>query len=401
VQTPMTITRKLGFGGLALIAAFGATSMDAVSGAHLALAQTSPSLKDALQGEAKEHFEAGSKAYKARNWIVAEKLFLQAYSESNNPRVLYNIAVCQKEQGQFARAVGTLRQVPLAGELQDAAFLMRVSDSIGALQKETAELRLSVFQEGTAVKVDGQPAVVSNQASIFLVDAGTHKITIERKGYRAASVERTFARGEPQDVDGTLQRMEVPVHLTIGDNQNGKLFIDGEDRGSLPWAGLLPTGMHAFRVEAKGYKPETKELDLNESGVDMNFVLKSIEPLATLRVSCDRPDCSIFLDDKLVGTGSFSGRIRTGEKRLRFSAPDFDSKLVEVALREGESRDLQVSLQGKKSGISPWVWIVSGAVVAAGATTTGVILATRSTTYSGAAPGTIAPNFIAAGRKPF
>ncbi|MBL0197056.1 MAG: hypothetical protein IPQ09_23080 [Myxococcales bacterium] len=52
----------------------------------------------------------------AGNWGAARTEFLDVYNESKNPRVLFNVAICEKNTGQYARAIATL-----SGELAEAA----------------------------------------------------------------------------------------------------------------------------------------------------------------------------------------------------------------------------------------------------------------------------------------
>jgi hypothetical protein len=358
-------------------------------------------LRDALAPQDREAFDRASNDYRNKKWSEAEAGFTKVYDASKETRVLYNVAVSQKAQGHFAAAIATLRKaVTTTRSLQDTAFLTTVSDSIAALKQEVAILKLDPYQIEMAVSIDKAQAVIGDQYGEFFVDPGTREVQVANVGFETQREERTFSRGETEKLETKRKRLEATVRVAVTDNLGATLLIDGAQTATLPWSGTLPVGQHTLRVDRQGFRPETRIVNVTEAGSDLKLALNPIEAQTLLRIACERADCTIQLDNKRIGTGAFAGYVASGERRVTVSAPDSEPKLIELSLRENEPRELRVSLNRKSSGISPWVWIISGAVVAGGATTA-LVIATRPPSFEGTTPGTLQPVFIGAGRSPF
>jgi hypothetical protein len=362
---------------------------------------SSVKLRDGLAPQERDLFDRASTDYRNKKWVEAEAGFTKVYESSKETRVLYNVAVSQKAQGHFAAAIATLRKaVTTTRNLQDTAFLTTVSDSIAALKQEVAILKLDPYQIEMAVSIDKSQAVIGDQNGEFFVDPGAREVQVANVGFETQREERTFSRGETTKLETKRKRLEATVRIAVTDNLGATLLIDGSQTATLPWSGTLSVGQHTLRVDRQGFRPETRVVNIAETGSDLKLALTPIEAQTLLRIACERADCAIQLDNKRIGTGAFAGYVASGERRVTVSAPDSEPKLIELSLRENEPRELRVSLNRKSSGISPWVWIISGAVVAGGATTA-LVIATRPTNYEGTTPGTLQPVFIGAGRSPF
>jgi hypothetical protein len=354
-------------------------------------------LRDSLRGEAKEQFDSATRAYRNRAWDEARAGYLKAFESSGDPRVLYNVAVVEKSRGRFAQAIAVLRKSLASGKgTLDPKFALTVSDSIAALSRDTAEYAIGGWDMAMQVTVDDEPAIESEPGTLIL-DPGPHSIVIRKAGYRTLTKPIDVARGTKGSLDATMVRIESPLVVTIGDVERGVLYVDGQRAGSLPYAGSVPSGEHELRVEAPGYRSESKSIVVGEKENLVSFQLRSLTPKAMINVVCDHPDCTILLDEVRVGTGTFRGSVSAGEHRIRLSAPGAEGKLIELALREGERRDLRASPNVPR-GISPW-YIVAGGVVVAGVTAGTVFALTRPDRYEGQTPGTLDPRFISASRS--
>jgi PEGA domain len=360
-------------------------------------AAQAPTVRDGLKPEARSNFDRGVQEYGAKQWSKARQDFAAAYDASGDPRILYNVAVCEKSEGNFVAAVSTLRKALSANrDMLDAKFVLTVTDSIAALTQETAELTVTPWDSDMQISVDGKPGVEGRQGGTFLLDPGTRAISITKPGFRAVRQEVQSTRGGTPSIAANLERSSTSYAISAGDVKGGDVYIDGKRVGALPWSGPLALGQHDIRVEAPGFRSEKKTAVVTDEEASLTLSLRSLEPMATLNASCDKPDCTIFIDDRRVGTSSFTGRVTATEHRLRFSAPDSETKFIEVALRENERRDLRVTPETKK-GISPW-YFVAGGVVLAGAAAGTVYALTRPTEYRGQAEGSLDPAVFKANR---
>ena len=162
---------------------------------------------------------------------------------------------------------------------------------------------------------------------------------------------------------------------------------------------LVDEGEHVVTATLDGYKPATEKI-VAQGGqpARVALVLVLLPPkVAHLKVASDRADDTIAIDDRSRGLGPIDLEIEPGEHQVRITRPGGGSKNVAVVLKEGETRELRLSVPDKK-GVSPW-WFVAGGALLAGAATTAIVIATRPTKFEGSTPGTLNPNVISAGYR--
>ncbi|MCL2450897.1 MAG: PEGA domain-containing protein [Polyangiaceae bacterium] len=90
----------------------------------------------------------------------------------------------------------------------------------------------------------------------------------------------------------------------------------------------------------------------------------ALAAVAHLRVSVDVPGAAIVVDDRLVGTSPLAGDLRVdrGTHRVRVAKAGYGEWTRDIAVVEGETRHLQVDLEGDR-GTPIWLW-VTGATIA-------------------------------------
>lgn len=356
-----------------------------------------PSLRESLPPEARETFDAAGRAYRQKQWSTARSKFEEVFTRTGDVRVLYNVAVCDKAEGRFARALATMRRILASKQPEDSNFTVMVSDSLNALSKEVGEVSLRGLPEGASVHVDGDALGLTD--AVVTLDVGSHRLSLERPGYQTRILEIVAVRGQRLDVEASLVRLQAPVSVTAGDVHGGVVLVDGAPVGPLPWNGLLPSGQHEVVVQVDGFRPERRSFQVDKDDVTVSMTLKSLTPKAWLNVRCERPQCAIELDGIRVGVESFRGSVAAGEHRLRLLSEHTDPKFIELALRDGERRDVVVTPELRApSGSLTWLWVSLG-VVAVGATAATLYAVTRPTQFEGQAPGTLDPRYFTAHRE--
>src|SRR5882724_11708596 len=73
------------------------------------------SLGDTLTGEAKADYESGKLLYGDGDFAGARVKFQAAYELTQDPRLLWNMAVCEKGQRHYAKVVGLTKKYLAAG----------------------------------------------------------------------------------------------------------------------------------------------------------------------------------------------------------------------------------------------------------------------------------------------
>src|SRR5262245_4882715 len=88
-----------------------ALSIPAVIAApRAAWAEGKKPLRDQLPLEARGHWDAGMALAQRKNWDGARTSFKSAYELSKNPRVLFNVAVAEKELGRYDAALDMFKK---------------------------------------------------------------------------------------------------------------------------------------------------------------------------------------------------------------------------------------------------------------------------------------------------
>lgn len=187
--------------------------------------------------------------------------------------------------------------------------------------------------------------------------------------------------------------------LTIDTSVPGAaLKVDGEDQKTQPV--LVDEGAHVVTATLDGYQPATEKV--TAQGGQPSRIALVLVPLAPktahLKVATDRQDDTIAIDDRPRGLGPIDAELEPGEHQIVITRPGGGSKKVAVVLKEGETRDMRLSVPEEKKGVSPWWFVVGGAIVA-GAATTVIIIATRPTKFEGSNQGTLNPYIVTAGYR--
>jgi hypothetical protein len=166
-------------------------------------------------GEARLHYQTGVQRYDVRDWQGARTEFERAYSLSHNKDLLYNIAVCYREDGQFARALDYFRRY-IAAAGPTVLDIERVRRQISDLE-QLLPPRLVVTNRwaAAAVTIDGE---VRGTTPLSLdVSAGPHAVEGRLPSGARERHELLFAPGEQKTLAlGLRDRRGLWIGLGTG-----------------------------------------------------------------------------------------------------------------------------------------------------------------------------------------
>ena len=359
---------------------------------------SSSTLRESLGDDAGAKFDDGSRLYKISQFAEAREAFLAAYAKSGDPRVLYNVAVCDKSLGRYARAIAILRK-SLAGtdRALPAAYTQKVSETIATLSRYVAFVTVQSTVEGTTITVDGEPL----RENPTPLETGNHTIGYGKDGYESGSTPITVKAGESQTISVTPQRSQTPgaAHIScVGVGARPcEIRIGGESLGAAPVTFTRDEGSYVVKafVDGRAWAEQRVELH-NGSTVEIGLVGRVVQN-GRIRVTTDRYDDVVAVDGKSTGRSGIEVELPPGEHRLVISRADGASKSIDVLLGENETRDLRVTLDEKRSGVSPW-WFVGGGVVLAGVATAAIVIISnnRPTRFEGSSAGSLNPYVVPA-----
>lgn len=270
-----------------------------------AWAQPPKTLSEALEGSSRDAYASARILFGNGDFAGALIKFRQAYEASRDPRLLYNMAVCEKAQRHYARMEALLRQYEREQPSMPSDEKQAVDGTLAAAADLVGSVTVLVDAPGATVAVDGESAGTTPLPRPLIVDLGPHKVSVTKDGFDPS--EKTV--DVPGGGDAT-----VAVSLT----------------------------------------PHVR--------------------MARLVVSTDG-DAIVSIDGTAVAKARFDGHTAAGAHRILVTAAGMRPFTADIDLRDGETRTLQVALEGDKRAEAPvWPWVAGGAALAAGVVVGGYFL---------------------------
>ncbi|MCU0692151.1 MAG: PEGA domain-containing protein [Polyangiaceae bacterium] len=359
-------------------------------------------LSDSLRGEARDAFGRATSLFDAGNFAAARVEFEQAHTLSGDARLLYNVAVCDKELGRYARAIRELQKsVDLGGSTLPKRYQRRVVETIRTLEPFVTTLTVDTKHAGATVFVDDEPMGETPLDGPISIDVGERVVRLAKPGFRGNPMRVRAASGSPVAVQLTLEAVQLRQRISIRATglprgEQADVLVDGVVVGEAPWSGEVAVGARRVVVRSAGYDDSVRTVQVKSGeAISLSLRMKPSQRLGRVRIRAGNPDDTITLNGRVVGQGSYDGRIGPGEHALRVTRPGAKTYDMDFVLRPGETRSMNVTLESGGGGVPAWVWIAGGVVVA-GATTATLLLTNKETQYDGQAAGTLPPRVVPA-----
>jgi hypothetical protein len=266
---------------------------------RVVLAQPRPAAKplaQALGGQAKADYEAGRTLAGDGDFAGALIKFQSAYDASKDPRLLWNVAFCDKNLRHYAKVVSTLQRylVEGTGVLTDKDR-KEAQDLIATIQPFTTSATIKVDQDGAQIFVDDALVGASPLSAPVVLDIGERRLRVTKDGFKPFEKTMPVGGSAAVAVDVTL---EVEVHqgrLVVNAPPDASLTLDDKPIGQGKVDLNIATGGHQLRATAPGMRPyqtevvvqdnETRQLD-----VMLEKALGPERPKLRIAVGCDGPE---------------------------------------------------------------------------------------------------------------
>ncbi|MDP8998801.1 MAG: PEGA domain-containing protein [Myxococcota bacterium] len=212
-----------------------------------------PRLSESLHGPAKDTYESGKLLAANRDFAGALSKFRQAYEISNDPRLLYDMAVCEKDLQHYARMQVLLRRYQReAGTRLSPEERAMVDDALAASSHLVATVTLTATQDGATVRVDGEPAGTTPLARPLALDLGNHTLVVEKSGFETSERTIDALGGAESAIAVTLRPQTLVARLLLTTEDEATVTIDGTVVGKGRFEGPLASGGHEVRVTESG-----------------------------------------------------------------------------------------------------------------------------------------------------
>jgi hypothetical protein len=213
-------------------------------------------LGELLTGEAKTEYEAGKVLFLDGDPAGSLVKFRRAYELSKEPRLLWNMAACEKTLRHYAKAQVLVERYLLeGGPALSAAEAGKARALLGAIRPYVSELVIAVSVPGAQVYVDGEPVGTSPLPGPVRVDIGQRAIRVVKAQFKEFVQSQNVPGGSPVRVDVQLAGVVHDGQLRITTDGSYTIRVDGKEVGVGDWSGRVPSGVHSVRVTAPHKQP--------------------------------------------------------------------------------------------------------------------------------------------------
>jgi hypothetical protein len=246
-----------------LLAACSLTRAPTALAAGPASSSTQPApLAQALQGEARSAYAQARLVYKDGDFAGAYTKFKRAYDLAQDPRLLWDMAACEKAQRHYARAYTLVgRYLREGASILTAANQADAEATRKALRAFYSLVILHGAPDGSRVVVDGEDMGATPLAELA-VDLGVHAIRVEHDGFEPFETRVELPGTADIDVNVAMKPKVETATLSVAAEPADSIAVDGKLVGVGRWDGALPAGPHSVTVTAQGHKPYEASIDL-------------------------------------------------------------------------------------------------------------------------------------------
>jgi hypothetical protein len=339
--------------------------------AHAALAQPKkpPSIRSELPPNAQQAWDNAQQLVRANDCRGAIPEFTRAYEISKNPRVLFNIAICEKELRNYARAATRFEQ-----ELAEGAGKLtpeekaEIENAIAIVRKFVTTIEVTANEPGATFFIDDYEMGKTPFAKRLPIDVGGHTLKLTKDGFKESTQRVEVATGTPAKVIFKLEpitRMSL-VTINVTGAPAATIYVDGTDMGPAPFKGNVQVGRRTFTAKANGYvtAEQTTEVKYGEA---LNIVLGLAQERheGKVRIEADPPGSVIEIDGRVVGSNFWEGVLPSRGYQLIVKKPGYQTFSQEIVVADDQTRTVKASLSKEKQ--TSWVWWTIGSVAVVGA----------------------------------
>lgn len=276
----------------------------------------------------------GDKAARAKDWSGALKAYEAANRAAPSAEALEGVANAQynlKNDGAAYAAYAEWLQK--YGDKAPAAKKAQANARIKELEGRTGPLAIDVNEKDAVVTVDDVNVGKSPLAAPIRLGAGPHRVRVTKDGFVTFDGAPNVVVGTPTTLTVKLEAASTKGKLVVRE-KTGKpirVVVDGTDMGDAPWTGEVAAGEHEVLGKSPTMAAAAQKVTV-ERGKEAQVELVASSTTAPLKVSTNDGKGLIYIDDKLVGEGSFSGDLPAGPHRIRITREGYDPYEEDVTL---------------------------------------------------------------------
>ncbi|RLB53013.1 MAG: hypothetical protein DRJ42_13175 [Deltaproteobacteria bacterium] len=216
--------------------------------------------------EARELFRRGVALSREERWGEAIEYFRRSAAITPRPSTTFNIALALLRLGQpnEAKAMLTLYLTQSEGQAREANRRAQSAELMELAESSIAVLTLEVSPPETEVRVDGVLFEGTGSTRILSLDPGVRVIRGTLEGFTANTLELSFLEGARITESLILTARTDPARIRVTTNVTSAIIrIDDMEVGQGSFIGELEPGNHRIDVQAPGYEPFRRDLEVS------------------------------------------------------------------------------------------------------------------------------------------
>jgi hypothetical protein len=239
---------------LATLCAWGLARIADAQTADAGAAPKAP-LNESLSGPAKEDYEAATILVNNGDCAHAIAKYRHAYEEAKDPRLLFDMAVCDRDLHAYAAMQGLL----LRYEQEASADLSPeqkadIEAALAAIHDFVGTVNLTVSEAGAAVSIDGEPVGTTPLGAPLVLDLGRHTLSVKKEGFDPVEHPIEISGGNETSAGITLFRRVRPALLKVTAHPGATVVIDKKELAHGTFDGAVAPGTHDVQVTEPGKK---------------------------------------------------------------------------------------------------------------------------------------------------
>ena len=305
-----------------------------------------PTADDDLRARAKERFDAGLAQLEKRSFELALGEFARSLEILPTRAATENAAVCLKALDRADEALPLFEKVLSFPDVPEEVRA-RVEPQIAELRARTGTLLVQGAEKGAVLSIDGRPRGTLPLDAPLRVSVGLRTVRIHLEGYVPFVQTVEIVADKPVELSPKLEVLARAGRLRVSEAGGGEVSvsIDGVIVGTTPWEGALAPGDDAIWVRGAGGDGTAPTKATVLLGQRSEILLKAVPLDAELAVAVTPAEATIAIDDVVVGTSKWSGRLPSGRVRVSVSAPGYVSASRLVTLRPDSAPSLRIGLE--------------------------------------------------------
>jgi hypothetical protein len=269
----------------------------------------------------------------------------------------------------------------------DAAAQLPLSDSLQGLARTHYQTATTLYENQDwagamakyreAYKLSADPRLLFDVA---LCARDMHAYAemqrlLRRYKQEAAATMTPEQRASVDDALAESNRLVGLLQLEVSE-PGAAAAVDGEVVGETPLEEpiAIDFGTHVVIIAKPGFEPQSRDVDVHESGViRLQVALLRLPRDGRLQIVAPS-DAMIVVDRRKVARGIFDGLVALGPHAIEVTAPAKKPYEARLDLESGETRTMHVSLEDDRRTPLIWPWLAGGLLVVGGAAVGGSVL---------------------------